>query len=86
MRIHTTSSSSSNAVAAALSAVAGLKFGQVIAVILIILKALDKIDISWFVALSSFIWVPVAIFVVVVTAILVGLGIVTVFGLIIERL
>jgi len=55
----------------------GISIGGVLAIVLTVLKLLDKIDMSWFFVITSFIWIPVIMtifislifFVVVVTVV-----------------
>jgi hypothetical protein len=37
----------------------GIGIGGLLAVVLIVLKLLDKIDMNWFFVITSFIWIPV---------------------------
>ena len=39
----------------------GLGIGELMAVTLVVLRFFDKIDMSWFKVITSFLWIPVAI-------------------------
>ena len=39
----------------------GISLSSLMAVILVVLKILDEIDLSWFWVITSFIWIPLSI-------------------------
>lgn len=57
----------------------GIGIGTIIAFILIILKATDNIDMSWFLVLTSFIWAPILSFLAIFILIIIIVGIVEFF-------
>jgi hypothetical protein len=66
-------------------ATAGLGVSQVASIVLIILKAFDKIDISWFAALTSFFWIPVLLYLLLGAIMLVLLGVAFTYKLITNK-
>ena len=49
----------------------GISLGGLMAIILVVLKILDKIDMSWFWVITSFIWIPLSIILAVIIIVLI---------------
>jgi len=60
----------------------GISLSSLMAVILVVLKILDEIDLSWFWVITSFIWIPLsilALFFLVFFVVLLIAGIASIF-------
>jgi hypothetical protein len=53
----------------------GIGLGGLMAVILVVLKILDKIDLSWFWVITSFIWIPLS-FIIFIAFILILIAVI----------
>lgn len=52
----------------------GIGFGGLLCIVLIVLKVLEKIEMSWLLVLSSWLWGPILIFAAVLSLIGIGIG------------
>jgi len=56
----------------------GIGISGALSITLIILKAFEKIDMSWFWVISSFVWIPLILFVLVASVVFV-IGLVVIY-------
>jgi hypothetical protein len=59
--------------------IAGLSVGVLMAIALVVLKILDKIDLSWFTVIISFFYIPLTLIIFVVFLLIFVAGIVNNF-------
>jgi len=63
----------------------GVGFGGLLCIVLIVLKVLEKIDMSWFLVLTSWFWAPLLMALVIMTFIGACIGLFWFGALVIDK-